>query len=540
MATVMPHLRLLCLDGGGVRGLASLFVLKQLLSYVGDVKPCAFFDMIAGTSTGGLIAIMLGCLEMSVDDCITAYIQTMGTVFQGKRILPFFVHNGQIRPRYMADKLERTIKDMIASEGLSPDALMRKDLETPTCHTFVVATSAGARHPRLFTNYRKPHEQSDYWTKVRIWEAARATTAAPSFFAPIEIDGISYIDGGLVANNPVNMLWAEAQDTWNEHPIESQVRCLVSLGTGEPSLDAFGKNFKAIGRSLIALVTEADRTATAFLVSHKDLARSGRYFRFDPTNLDKIGIDEADKRGDIQERTEIWAEKTHIRDEMCRFQMAARNEPKRVVLSSNIPPEPSKLFYNLGKQSQHLCGDSSRGYWQHLTLHSYHIYEKLALDCLGRSEGSRTIEFSAFLQIFTQPKPRPQRVRAVWARLLYDGEDDVSSTQHCVSFVMAVLYMLHLERFWPEQHPGALNLPGDDRRETLKRYNRWIPCQCKSECCKEWNFANDIGLCKGGTTAKICDVERYLDSTSVLTAWFSNTTRTTLSSMKKEWAAVRT
>lgn len=46
-------IRLLSLDGGGVRGLASLYLLKQILSYVGNPKPCDYFDMIGGTSTGG-------------------------------------------------------------------------------------------------------------------------------------------------------------------------------------------------------------------------------------------------------------------------------------------------------------------------------------------------------------------------------------------------------------------------------------------------------------------------------------------------------
>jgi len=46
-------LRLLCLDGGGIRGLASLYVLKALLSKVGNPRPCHYFDMICGTSTGG-------------------------------------------------------------------------------------------------------------------------------------------------------------------------------------------------------------------------------------------------------------------------------------------------------------------------------------------------------------------------------------------------------------------------------------------------------------------------------------------------------
>jgi patatin-like phospholipase/acyl hydrolase len=47
------RLRLLCLDGGGVRGLSSLYILKQLMETIGVPKPCEFFDMIGGTSTGG-------------------------------------------------------------------------------------------------------------------------------------------------------------------------------------------------------------------------------------------------------------------------------------------------------------------------------------------------------------------------------------------------------------------------------------------------------------------------------------------------------
>ena len=47
-----PPLRLLCFDGGGVRGLASLYILQQVMLAVGDELPCTYFDMIGGTSTG--------------------------------------------------------------------------------------------------------------------------------------------------------------------------------------------------------------------------------------------------------------------------------------------------------------------------------------------------------------------------------------------------------------------------------------------------------------------------------------------------------
>ena len=71
--------RLLSLDGGGVRGLSSLIILKRIMYVLGTkvksdenqpLRPCEYFDMIAGTSTGGLIAIMLGTLRMNVDECI--------------------------------------------------------------------------------------------------------------------------------------------------------------------------------------------------------------------------------------------------------------------------------------------------------------------------------------------------------------------------------------------------------------------------------------------------------------------------------------
>ncbi|KAF2197771.1 FabD/lysophospholipase-like protein, partial [Delitschia confertaspora ATCC 74209] len=84
---------LLSLDGGGVRGLSTLYIVKSIIDQLNherkaanlaSVKPCEVFDLIGGTSTGGLIAIMLGRLEMDVDQCITAYSSLAEAVF-GKK-----------------------------------------------------------------------------------------------------------------------------------------------------------------------------------------------------------------------------------------------------------------------------------------------------------------------------------------------------------------------------------------------------------------------------------------------------------------------
>ena len=80
-------LRLLALDGGGVRGLSSLMVLRRLMATVdpdAPRKPCDYVDMIGGTSTGGLIAIMLGRLRVTVDECIDAYTELSDRVFEKK------------------------------------------------------------------------------------------------------------------------------------------------------------------------------------------------------------------------------------------------------------------------------------------------------------------------------------------------------------------------------------------------------------------------------------------------------------------------
>ncbi|KAF8244379.1 FabD/lysophospholipase-like protein, partial [Wilcoxina mikolae CBS 423.85] len=75
-------------DGGGVRGVSSLVILKQLMTNLAekgaitnDTLPSEYFDLIAGTSTGGIIAILLGRLHLSVDECIDLYKNLAGEIF---------------------------------------------------------------------------------------------------------------------------------------------------------------------------------------------------------------------------------------------------------------------------------------------------------------------------------------------------------------------------------------------------------------------------------------------------------------------------
>jgi len=118
-------LKLLCLDGGGVRSLSSIYILQELMKQVAvdpsnPPKPCHWFNMIGGTSTGGLIAIMLGRLQMSVKDCIDVFTRLMGSIFtKNHPVLDKIPFNfkSNIRARFSTAELERAIKEIIAEAG---------------------------------------------------------------------------------------------------------------------------------------------------------------------------------------------------------------------------------------------------------------------------------------------------------------------------------------------------------------------------------------------------------------------------------------
>ncbi|KAB5536133.1 acyl transferase/acyl hydrolase/lysophospholipase, partial [Coniochaeta sp. 2T2.1] len=119
-------LRLLALDGGGVRGLSSLMILRRLMAAVdhdAPPKPCDYFDMIGGTSTGGLIAIMLGRLRMTVDECIDAYTTLSDKVFEKKSHRVNL--KGKLQVRFDSAELDRVMKDIILNRGLGEDALLK-------------------------------------------------------------------------------------------------------------------------------------------------------------------------------------------------------------------------------------------------------------------------------------------------------------------------------------------------------------------------------------------------------------------------------
>ncbi|KAK7687056.1 hypothetical protein QCA50_009556 [Cerrena zonata] len=297
-------LKLLSLDGGGVRGISSLQILQELestmLSLTGhsEVKPCDYFDMIAGTSTGGLIAIMLGRLEMSIHQCIGTY-RTMSAKIFGKRKGDWYDHH----------VLEDAVKDLVKRYLGNPEEPMRpmegSKLGTK-CKVFVVACKAKGTNvttPTHIRTYRNTEIQEPF-AAWKIWEAARATSAAPTFFQRITVGGVDYIDGGLNANNPVLLLYAEAGLVFGR---ARRIQCLLTIGTGlPPPVTINNKRIcisRALPRALEAIRTMADtQLGLRLLTSGEQIHCLFREYSIVPKEAYyRFNHEERDDGGEVQE-----------------------------------------------------------------------------------------------------------------------------------------------------------------------------------------------------------------------------------------------
>lgn len=159
---------------------------------------------------------------------------------------------------------------------------------------------------------------------VSIWQAARATSAATSFFDPVVIGqgylGQRYVDGALGRNNPLDEVWTEAQDIWEtkQDSLEVKLKCIVSIGTGNLGTSAVGNKPWTILNALKDIATETEDTEHLFASKHRTLLEDEqRYFRFNvDQGLQAIGLEEYKRQGDIAAATARYLEYQLVRNQV--------------------------------------------------------------------------------------------------------------------------------------------------------------------------------------------------------------------------------
>ena len=225
---------ILTIDGGGIRGIFPakfLTSIEDRLKEVGNPKTHIFehFDLISGTSTGGIIAIALA-LGIPAKGIYDLYVNKAEDIFgNNRRWYLRIVHS-----KYNRENLESNIRETFKNSFHGNDPRLI-DCKTPVCVPIFdllqgkPSVLKSKYHPRFIRDYHIP-----------AYQAALATSAAPTFFDPysasyqkIDSDLVetfsNKVDGGVFANNPTLLALIEAQKAFNKDLKEIRV---LSIGTG--------------------------------------------------------------------------------------------------------------------------------------------------------------------------------------------------------------------------------------------------------------------------------------------------------------------
>jgi hypothetical protein len=178
-------------------------------------------------------------------------------------------------------------------------------------HRFVCTTDKRTVDTVCLTSYYSPRSTVDLLRHTKIWEACRATAAAPGFLDPITIKAgpleQEFVSGTLGANNPVYELWAEAQALWDPARLEYRLKCMISIGSGLRQFRPLSYQMTSLLSTFVELATETEKTAERFRRERRILDGEERYYRFNVIRgLEDIGLEEFHMINDISARTSSY------------------------------------------------------------------------------------------------------------------------------------------------------------------------------------------------------------------------------------------
>ncbi len=212
--------RILSIDGGGIRGIFPAAFLAGLEErYLDGASVSSYFDLITGTSTGGIIALGLGS-GLTASQLNHLYVERGGEIFPPPGVMG---KRARVVSRFFKHRYDREALLAILSESLGHRTLAesRARLCIPSCD---------GKHGDLYV-FKTPHHP-DYRLDGReeMVKVAAATSAAPTYYKPLDSGGFTFLDGGVWANNPIMVGLAEALSAFSV-PRE-RIR-ILSIGTGD-------------------------------------------------------------------------------------------------------------------------------------------------------------------------------------------------------------------------------------------------------------------------------------------------------------------
>ncbi|KAL9109011.1 MAG: hypothetical protein Q9227_006251 [Pyrenula ochraceoflavens] len=345
---------------------------------------CHYFDYVCGSSTGALIAIMLGRFRMPVQDCLDEYANLVSQVFGKPRFITkmnFIVG----RDKYSTENLENVFKAVTKRRCEHAEGGNTYNSSFPSrrkvCKTFVTTLKSKCnngqeerREQYLIRSYDH-HEQMAYslWSSSRVnsglsrategsrhlprtinlgpaepmevWQVARAATAAPLYFKPFEgpIDHANdsfsrFVDGGLHApNNPTMEGIREIEDLNGR----GSLHLVVSIGTARTNKPP-GKSLPRTIENLIELGNDPQTIHRSVQRDSRSETSGFKYFRFNDEEGTEAGMDECEPRRGasagsrtferLRNRFYGWANQQEVHDELWKCAVfLVKQRRKRII-----------------------------------------------------------------------------------------------------------------------------------------------------------------------------------------------------------------
>lgn len=328
-------LRILCLDGGGTRGITAISTMRSIVDALGGVEVCDAFDIIAGTSTGAIIAFLVGLRRESSVMARKRYDQLIKRIFVKSALstpmllfttatydeAPFnsvmtkilrdnSMLSSRADPRVplvfaISSKMSVTptqlclFRNYNYSGGEMEDSFVENPLkakadiglasEDDVYHATgkLIFSAQDQRDKTTSKNYKGSRHPGSFRVLQRA--ALRATTAAPTVFKPVLMGGELYCDGGIVASNPSAVAIHEARTIFPDVPIEMVVSCGTGAFVEEKSEPRIG--WDGIIGQIVNSATDGEQTHHVLedILGQGGTAKLGKshisktkYYRFNP------------------------------------------------------------------------------------------------------------------------------------------------------------------------------------------------------------------------------------------------------------------
>ena len=245
--------RILSLDGGGIRSVVQLEILRAIENDLGGDMPVQkFFDLMVGTGTGGLVAVALQMEGQTLERfsnmfpsiCEHTYVPRLNLTpksetaprSKGVALLTQIVRAFSPGPRYKTEPLYAALRKSFTGQHSFFGSSRQF---APGAKVAVTAASAVRGDVMVFTNYKCPQSSDAEYTSERThepsgglktWECVAATMAYPPYFEPFKSHNGTYLDGGVGCINPVYMADGERKRLW---PDVREPDIFLSLGSGQ-------------------------------------------------------------------------------------------------------------------------------------------------------------------------------------------------------------------------------------------------------------------------------------------------------------------